>query len=99
MILHTLNKAPSNNALDHQLYEAIDANDSVLLIEDGAYQLLSADFLVAEGHWSLVAKNIYALRPDVEARGISANIERVDLVDYPQFVALSAKHQNVISWY
>jgi tRNA 2-thiouridine synthesizing protein B len=99
MILHTLNKPPSNRILSQQLSDTIDSQDTVLLIEDGAYQLSSPDFRTTEGHWSMIANNIYALRQDIDARGMSDRCEAVKLVDYQQFVALSAEHQTVISWY
>ena len=49
---------------------------------------------------ALSRHTIYALQPDLEARGINSNnmIEGVSLVDYDGFVKLTTEHSNVQSW-
>ena len=114
MILHTLNKPPSNTELSQQLSQVIGVEDSVLLIEDGVYQLLASERLASDQHWSSKAKHIYALIDDVKARGIdvrvidtntvntniiNTNLGQASLVSYQQFVALVVEHDRVINWY
>jgi tRNA 2-thiouridine synthesizing protein B len=42
---------------------------------------------------------VYALKPDVEARGIQGRVlEGVRLVDYGGFVDLVAEHNTVHAW-
>ena len=49
---------------------------------------------------SLEDFKIYALKPDLEARGLSLNnvIEGVEIVGYDQFVDLTTEHDTVQSW-
>jgi tRNA 2-thiouridine synthesizing protein B len=43
---------------------------------------------------------MYALKPDLEARGLSLNnvIEGVEIVGYDKFVDLTTEHDTVQSW-
>ena len=98
MILHTLNKPSSYESLCHQLSENIARVDSVILIEDGVYQITWLEHH-SLGHWSTIANKIYALKDDVIARGTSDNADYITYIDYPEFVALTLSHTKVISWY
>lgn len=94
MILHTVNKSPQNPALKTCLRVA--AKDSaILLIEDGVYAALEGTEL--EG---LRDHQVYALAPDVKARGILDKLSsQITLVDYAGFVALTEQYDCVQSWY
>ena len=72
---------------------------ALLLLEDGVYAAVkgsvSASMLSARADIRR-----YALREDVEARGISALLaDDIELVDYAGFVALTAECDAVQSWY
>lgn len=104
MILHTLNKAQSHIALNQQLSDTCSSQDSVLLIEDGVYQLLDSSIFIKEDHWSFSAKTIYVLTNDAVARGINqknldGTINKISFITYKEFVEISASHSNTISWY
>lgn len=104
MILHTLNKAPSHTELNQQLTNTCSNQDSVLLIEDGIYQLLDPTIFTTKGHWAFTAKNIFALASDATARGINhANLDidtcNIRFISYQEFVELAASHTKTISWY
>ena len=49
---------------------------------------------------SLKDFKMYALKPDLEARGLSLNnvIEGVEIVGYEDFVDLTTEHDSVQSW-
>jgi sulfur relay protein TusB/DsrH len=104
VILHTLNKAQSHTALNQQLCDTCSDQDSVLLIEDGVYQLLDTAIFAKKEHWSFSAKYIYVLTNDALARGINqtniaGNSSKIRFIAYSEFVALCASHSNTISWY
>jgi len=104
LILHTLNKAHSHNELNKQLFTVCTNDDSVLLIEDGLYQLLSPALFSTNDHWSSQVNKIYALCEDAVARGINIDdmdhaLSHISFVSYEGFVTLAAAHDKTISWY
>lgn len=99
-ILHTVNQSPfERNALESCLTFA-SAGAAVLLFENGVYAALSGTNMTAKVAEALGTLKIYALGPDLKARGLA--IERVipgiNIVDYADFVDLAAKHQAVQAW-
>ncbi len=98
-MLHIVNKSPfERNALDSCLRFGRDGS-AVLLIEDGVYAVTRGNIAEPKIKAALGQMKIYALRPDLEARGMQdAVIDGVQLVDYGGFVALVASHNAVQSW-
>ena len=101
-MLHIVNKSPfERNALKSCLAHAL-TGDAVLLIEDAVLGAVSASSLVAElqqaMHGNSVA--IYALGPDLAARGIKADrvLEGIQMVDYAGFVDLTVTNEKTQSW-
>jgi len=98
-MLHTVNKSPSErNSLDSCLSHA-KTGSSVLLFEDGIYAVVKGS--AASGRLQKSSGiSIYALGPDLKARGIGENqiIDGVTVVDYGGFVDLVTRHDNVQSW-
>jgi tRNA 2-thiouridine synthesizing protein B len=72
---------------------------SVLLYEDGVYGAMQGTS-VAELVASAQGVKVYALGPDMKARGLSADrlIDGVEVVDYAGFVNLAVEHDKVIAW-
>ncbi|GAA3908915.1 hypothetical protein GCM10022228_19390 [Halomonas cibimaris] len=97
MILHVLNCPPSSGQAAAQALSAMAPGDVLLLIEDGVYAVLDAEW---EGH-RLGPEKLYALEDDVHARGLMsiANAQKVALVGMETFVALTAQTRQTISWY
>jgi tRNA 2-thiouridine synthesizing protein B len=98
-MLHTVNKSPSErNTLDSCLSHAKDGS-SVLLFEDGIYAVVKGS-AAADRLKETSGISVYALGPDLKARGISDDqlIEGVTVVDYDGFVDLVTGHENVQSW-
>ena len=98
-MLHTVNKSPFEaSALENCLRYAREGA-SVLLIEDGVYAAARETAVSKQVQEALKSVSIYALKPDVEARGIQNRVmDGVRLVDYGGFVDLVVEHNAVQSW-
>lgn len=84
--LHLVNKA---RALEACLNVAAP-DDAILLLEDGVYAAAAV---------AAPERALYALEPDVTARGLSARLaSQVETVDDDGFVRLVERHQPVVSW-
>lgn len=96
-MLHTVNKSPYNHAALAECLRVCDGQAHLVLIEDGVYAAL------AGGEW--IARlgglaGVYALAPDVAARGLSGRIDgAVQLIDYAGFVQLCCEHTPIQSWF
>jgi tRNA 2-thiouridine synthesizing protein B len=99
MTLHTWNKATSDAAPIVQCLEQLSADDALLLLEDGVYAAMDADFLRRLERSLDAGARLYCLAADLAARGISARISpRATVVGYKEFVALSLRHERVVNW-
>lgn len=98
-MLHIVNKSPfERNALDSCLRFGRDGS-AVLLIEDGVYAVTRGNAAEPKIRAAMSQMKIYALRPDLEARGMQdAVIVGIELVDYGGFVDLVTGHAAVQSW-
>ncbi len=98
-MLHIVNKSPfERNALDSCLRFGRDGS-AVLLIEDGVYAATRGNIAEPKIKAALGNMKIYALRPDLEARGMQDTVmDGIELVDYGGFVDLVAGHTAVQSW-
>lgn len=102
--LHILNKSPSHPSPASQCKRFYSHNDSILLIEDAVYYTLTAsyqDFIKSpEFNKHDSHPSIYALKEDIDARGIAATTHKaVKVVNYDGFVELTASHDKTSSWY
>jgi len=98
-MLHTVNKSP----FEHKALEAClrfaRQGSAVLLIEDGVYAAARDTAVSTQLQEALKSVSIYALKPDIEARGMQNRVmDGVRLVDYGGFVDLVAEHNAVQSW-
>jgi len=96
-MLHIVTKSPGQtNALQSCLRTAQEGH-SILLIEDAVYGAVAgglADLEHAPG-----GVKVYALLPDLEARGMAARcMDGIETVDYGGFVDLVASHPNCQTW-
>ena len=98
-MLHTVNKSPTErNALESCL-KYLKKGSAVLLIEDGVYGALKGTATTKMVEQALKSFPIYALYPDVEARGMQDRVSAgFKLVDYSGFVALAVDHSSVQAW-
>jgi tRNA 2-thiouridine synthesizing protein B len=97
-MLNIINKSPlDRGSLDTCLQSAEPG--AILLIEDGVYAATKGSAGEAKLKASAGRFKLYALAPDIEARGISDRVmDGVTLVDYGGFVDLVAEYKTTQSW-
>ncbi len=98
-MLHIVNKSPTQtNALQSCLRLA-KSGHALLLIEDAVYAATVAGVDSAGLADALAHLKIYALQPDVDARGMAGKLaDGINTIDYAGFVDLVAEHPNNQSW-
>ena len=97
-MLHTVNKSPySSNSLQTCM-GYLQSGDVILLIEDGVYAAMKGG--TSEAMVSGSGAKVYALGPDLKARGIASEklIDGIEVVGYDGFVSLAADSEKVQSW-
>jgi tRNA 2-thiouridine synthesizing protein B len=98
-MLHIVNKSHTQtNALQSCLRLAKPGH-TLLLIEDAVYAATAAGAASAGLAEALATLKVYALQPDVDARGMAGKLaDGVKAIDYAGFVDLVAEHPNNQSW-
>jgi tRNA 2-thiouridine synthesizing protein B len=97
-MLHIVNKSPSERANLQSCLRHAQPGAAVLLIEDGVYGALKGT-LVADELRSAKNLRIYALREDIDARGIGGKVvDGITLIDYGGFVDLVVEHSPIMAW-
>ncbi len=98
-MLHTVNKSPTERNTLESCLKHLKKGSAVLLIEDGVYGALKGTSASKMVEQALKNHPIYALYPDIEARGMQDRvIDGIKLVDYSGFVDLVAEHPTVQAW-
>ncbi len=100
MLLHTVNKSPfEKNALEACL-NLSKAGSGILLIEDGVYAAMKGTTWSDRVSAALSNKKVYALAPDLAARGMNTNnvIDGIKMIDYAGFVDLVAEYSATQAW-
>jgi tRNA 2-thiouridine synthesizing protein B len=98
-MLHTVNKSPFEHKALETCLRFARQGSAVLLIEDGVYAAAKDTAVSTKMQEALKTVTIYALKPDVEARGMQNRVmDGVRLVDYGGFVDLVVEHDAVQSW-
>ena len=98
--LHTVNKSPfERGSMASAFAHAVDG-DAVLMIEDAVVGARRTGAFAATLAESRKRLSIYALGPDLAARGVRAEdvAEGVTIVGYDGFVDLAATHDRVCAW-
>mgnify|MGYP001568175856 FL=1 len=97
MLLHTLNSSPQSVAA-RDCCTLLTGEDTVILFGDGVYAGLEGSAISQLLRDSGAA--IFALAPDVDAAGIGTKLAAgISLIDYPEFVAISAQYPRQMAWY
>lgn len=98
-MLHIVNKSPyEKSSLMSCLAHALKGG-AILLIEDAVYGATRGSATEAALKRAMQDVAVYALGPDLEARGVlAAVIDGVKVVDYGGFVDLVAEHRTNQSW-
>jgi len=97
-ILHTVNKSPFQKGDLSSCLAHANAEDAVLLIEDGVYGAIAGTD--AANEIAAANTNIYVLGGDLAARGIASEkvAQGVNVIEYDGFVDLVTEHKAVNSW-
>lgn len=93
-MLHLINKSPFNSGSLDSCLEFAGKGSPILLIEDAVYGAMAGTSL--EGKISDTAKDyqVYALKEDLKARGVSNIIPGIKQVDYTGFVELVEEYKT-----
>jgi len=98
--LHTVNKSPYERNSLKSCLDHLQSGDRVLLIEDGVLAARKGGAFAKALQDAKSTCAIYALGPDLSARGIGASdlVEGIEAVDYGDFVNLAADAARVCAW-
>ncbi|TVP51265.1 MAG: sulfurtransferase complex subunit TusB [Halomonas sp.] len=96
MILHILTKAPYSSVAQ-QMQQAIGEADAVLLVEEGVTAALSPSWTA----WKAYHSRIYILAEDLLARGLNgiAEANELPVIGMDEFVTLTEKYAQTVTWY
>jgi tRNA 2-thiouridine synthesizing protein B len=98
-MLHIVNKSHRQTSSLASCLRLAQDGQALLLIEDGVYAATKGGAASANLADALKRLKVYALQPDLEARGMAgALIDGVTTVDYAGFVDLVAEHSTSQSW-
>jgi tRNA 2-thiouridine synthesizing protein B len=98
-MLHIVNKSHMQTSALQSCLRLARPGHALLLIEDAVYAATTAGAESAGLAAALARFKVYALQPDLEARGIAGKlVEGVATVDYGGFVDLVAQHPSNQSW-
>ena len=97
--LHTVNKSPFEKSSVDSCLAHVQEGSAVLFYEDAVYAAMEGTSVSSKVKAAAGVK-LYALGPDVAARGIPADrlIAGVEVIDYAGFVDLSVQHSKVVAW-
>ncbi len=96
MILHTLHTAPRHPAFS-DLLGILSPDDAVLLLGDGVYAALNDT--PAYRHLSASGADLYVLRDDADAAGITDRLDNDRLITIDKFVLLTEQYTQQMAWY
>jgi tRNA 2-thiouridine synthesizing protein B len=99
-VLHIVNKSPYDRGSLDTCLRLAKADAGILFIEDGIYAVQKNAAAAEKVQQALGSHRIYALEPDLRARGINAEnmIDGISLVDYDGFVELTTEYDKLQSW-
>jgi tRNA 2-thiouridine synthesizing protein B len=96
-MLYTLNKSPyTTNSLESVL-DIAPAGAPLLLYEDGVYAAVPSPKIQALADKALADHPVYALGPDLKARGLEEVWDGIRIIGYDGFVSLVEEH-HVVPW-
>lgn len=95
--LHMLSHSPFTDNRLSSCLRILGSQDALLLCGDAVYALQAGSAQRQSLERLPEAIALYALDEDVNARGL-AHPDRLTLIDYPAFVALSGQYDKVNTW-
>jgi tRNA 2-thiouridine synthesizing protein B len=98
-MLHIVNKSHMQTNSLQTCLRLAKPGSALLLIEDAVFAATTAGAASCSMAECMQQLEVYALQPDVEARGMAGKlVQGVTTVDYAGFVDLVAEHPNNQSW-
>jgi tRNA 2-thiouridine synthesizing protein B len=98
-MLHIVNKSHAQTSSLQSCLRLARPGQALLLIEDAVYAASVGGAASSGLAEALKHLKVYALQPDVEARGMAGKLlEGVTPIDYAGFVDLVAEHPTNQSW-
>jgi tRNA 2-thiouridine synthesizing protein B len=98
-MLHIVNKSHLQTSALRSCLRLAKPGHALLLTEDAVYAATAAGVGSSGLADALAQLKVYALQPDLEARGMAGKLAPgVRSVDYAGFVDLVAEHPNNQSW-
>jgi tRNA 2-thiouridine synthesizing protein B len=99
-MLHTVNKSPFEKTTLQSCLASALPGSAILLIEDGVYAAQAGTAVSATVEQAMQDnKSVYALGPDLEARGLADKVmDGIKVVDYAGFVDLAVDNGPVEAW-
>jgi tRNA 2-thiouridine synthesizing protein B len=98
-MLHIVNKSHRQTSSLASCLRLAQDGHALLLIEDAVYAATTAGAPSAGLAEALKRLKVYALQPDLAARGVAGTLaDGVTAVDYAGFVDLVAEHPNNQTW-
>jgi sulfur relay protein TusB/DsrH len=95
-MLHIIAKSP----VEPVILDRIGAGDTVLFIRSAVLAVLSGNILREQLKLMLIQNQLFALSPDLAARGILPEelLDDIRVIDYAGFVELTIEHPVIQSW-
>jgi tRNA 2-thiouridine synthesizing protein B len=95
--LHVLSHSPFSDSRLSSCLRLLGSDDALLLCGDAVYAVQADTAQRKALELMPEAISLYALAEDLQARHLTPP-ERLTLVDYPGFVALSCQYDKVNTW-
>ena len=95
MILYKVNQSPFEHRALSQCLDRMTTQDSLLLMESACYAIVGkADI----DHRLKSLKNLYVIKDDLLARGLTSQLSNCQQIGYNDMVELCLSHTQVIAW-
>jgi tRNA 2-thiouridine synthesizing protein B len=94
-MLHMINRSPLGSPSLESALRVAAKGAPLLLLEDGVYAARPGTRAEGLVKTALAAHPVYALQPDLKARGIERVIEGISVIGYDGFVELVEEHSPV----
>jgi tRNA 2-thiouridine synthesizing protein B len=91
-MLYTVNKSPLMFGNLQSVLKIAAQEEPILLYEDGVYAVARGAASEPVMKQALARHPVYALRADMDARGLKETIPGVQVIDYDGFVQLVEEH-------
>ena len=96
-MLYTVNKSPLMFGNLESVLRVAPSGEPILLYEDGVYAAAAGAASEDLIRQTLGDHPVYALKADLDARGLARLVDGIQVVDYDGFVELVEQH-HVVPW-